>query len=178
MKFNQFFSILLCLLLSTSIFAQRDTIDFNKDWQFAVDKKAEGQSNKWFEKSLANTKTVQLPHTWNIEKENDMHYGWGWYQKKFNIPANWKNKNVVLQFGAINHTSFIYVNGKKVEENIGDGYSKFYINLNGKLNYGKENNKYSHTFLIESENNFPTASGLASSSYAYAAIALCLGDIF
>jgi beta-glucuronidase len=151
MKFNQFFSTLLCLLLSTSIFAQRDTIDFNKDWQFVVDKKAEGQANKWFEKSLANTKTVQLPHTWNIEKENDMHYGWGWYQKKFNIPANWKNKNVVLQFGAINHTSFIYVNGKKVEENIGDGYSKFYINLSGKLNYGKEN-----TITVACNNDYTT----------------------
>ena len=33
-------------------------------------------------------------------------------------------------------------------------------------------------FKIESSNNFPTASGLASSSSAYAAIALCLGDLF
>ncbi len=68
-----------------------------------------------------------------------MYYGLAWYQKKLNIPAAWKNKNVVLQFGAINHTSFIYINGKKVAENIGDGFDKFYVNLNGKLNYGKEN---------------------------------------
>ena len=33
-------------------------------------------------------------------------------------------------------------------------------------------------FFIESSNNFPTASGLASSSSAYAAIALCLGDLY
>jgi beta-glucuronidase len=46
---------------------------------------------------------------------------------------------VVLQFGAINHTSYVYINGKKIEENIGDGFNKFFINLNGKLNYGKEN---------------------------------------
>ena len=57
----------------------------------------------------------QLPHTWNIEEENEIHYGWGWYQKKITIPANWKNKNVLLQFGAINHTSYIYINGKKVD---------------------------------------------------------------
>ena len=45
-----------------------------------------------------------------------------------------------IRFGAINHTSFIYVNGKKQEENIGDGFNSFSINLNGKLIYGKENN--------------------------------------
>ena len=45
----------------------------------------------------------------------------------------------MLEFGAINHTSFVYINGQKIAENIGDGFNKFIINLNGKLNYGKEN---------------------------------------
>lgn len=119
--------------------AQRDTIPVNNDWQFVTDKKAEGFAAKWYEKTLSDPKTVQLPHTWNIEKENELHYGWGWYQKKLVIPANWKNKNVVLQFGAVNHSSVIYVNGKKIAENTGDGFNKFFIQLNGKVNYGKEN---------------------------------------
>lgn len=127
------------ILFSVSIFAQRDTILINTDWQFTIDKKAEGIADKWFLQPLQNAKVVNLPHTWNIEKENETFYGWGWYQTKISIPANWKNKNVVLQFGAINHTSYIYVNGKKVAENIGDGFNKFYVNLNGKVNYGKDN---------------------------------------
>jgi beta-glucuronidase len=132
--------ILIAILLMSEIsFAQRDTIPLNSNWQFAVDKKAEGINNKWYEMPLVGARTVQLPHTWNIEDENQNHYGWGWYQHKLNVPAKWKNKNVVLQFGAINHTSYIYINGKKIDENIGDGYNKFFINLNGKLNYGKEN---------------------------------------
>ncbi|MEO5947677.1 MAG: glycoside hydrolase family 2 TIM barrel-domain containing protein [Chitinophagaceae bacterium] len=131
--------LIAILLMSEFSFAQRDTIPLNSDWQFAIDKKGEGINSHWYEKSLAGARTVQLPHTWNIEDTNQNHYGWGWYQQKIKVPANWKNKNVVLQFGAINHTSFIYVNGKKIEENIGDGFNKFFINLNGKLNYGKEN---------------------------------------
>ncbi len=119
--------------------AQRDTIAVNTDWQFSIDKKAEGNAAKWFGQSLPSSRTVNLPHTWNVEEANQNHYGWGWYQKKIVIPSNWKNKNVVIRFGAINHTSFIYINGKKIEENIGDGFSSFSINLNGKLNYGKEN---------------------------------------
>lgn len=127
------------LLLSFIVIAQRDTIAINTDWQFSVDKKAIGNNQNWFAQMLPDSRSVNLPHTWNIEEANQNHYGWGWYQKKITIPANWKNKNVVIRFGAINHTSFIYVNGKKAEENIGDGFSSFSINLNGKLNYGKEN---------------------------------------
>jgi beta-glucuronidase len=129
----------IALMVGAHVFAQRDTIEVNNDWQFKIDKSGEGISGKWFENALQNTRTVNLPHTWNVEAGTEMFYGMGWYQKKINIPANWKNKNVVLQFGAINHTSFIYVNGKKVGENIGDGFDKFFINLNGQLNYGKEN---------------------------------------
>lgn len=128
-----------CIVLSNAAFAQRDSIAVNNNWQFATDKKNVGINEKWYTMPLPNTRTVQLPHTWNIEEENQNHYGWGWYQKKINIPSNWKNKNVVLEFGAINHSSFVYVNGKKVAENIGDGFNKFIINLNSKLEYGKEN---------------------------------------
>ena len=130
---------IIALLICSVGFSQRDTISINSNWQFAIDKSGEGLNAKWFERALPDSKTVQIPHTWNIEKENELHYGWGWYQKKIEIPANWKNKNVILQFGAINHTSYIYINGKKVKENIGDGFNKFFINLNGKVNYGKEN---------------------------------------
>jgi beta-galactosidase len=137
--FLRFFFLLLIIGYHISAVAQRDTIAINNDWLFTIDKKSEGDSEKWFEKSLPKTRTVNLPHTWNVEEENQNHYGWGWYQKKINIPSHWKNKNIVLQFGAINHTSVIYVNGNKVQENIGDGFSKFFINLNGKLKYGKEN---------------------------------------
>ncbi len=137
-RLSKLFFLIACLC-SLSLFAQRDTIAVNDNWQFVTDKKAEGFIGQWFEASLPNARAVHLPHTWNIEEETQNHYGWGWYQKKLNIPASWKYKNVVLQFGAINHTSHIYINGKKVKENIGDGFNKFFVNLNGNLNYGKEN---------------------------------------
>lgn len=133
--------MVVCLLVFqvTEITAQRDTMQLNDNWSFCVDKKASGIQEHWFEKSLPNNRIVQLPHTWNVEKENEMHYGWGWYQKNIFVPSAWKNKNVVLQLGAINHTSFIYINGKKVHENIGDGFNKFFVNLSSELQYGKNN---------------------------------------
>ena len=58
------------LLMSEISLAQRDTIPLNDNWQFTVDKKGEGINNKWYEMPLAAARTVQLPHTWNIEDEN------------------------------------------------------------------------------------------------------------
>lgn len=139
---HTFERILLCILffigaLHTS--AQRDTIALNNDWQFAIDKNAVGLQQQWFAKALPNATTVALPHTWNINEATQNHYGWGWYQTRIKAPAAWKNKTLRLQFGAVNHTCYIYLNGKKIDENIGDGFSKFYVDLTGKLQAGKEN---------------------------------------
>lgn len=132
-------SFIPVFLIAVFAFGQRDTIALNADWQFAIDKNGEGLNQQWFLKNLSGSKGVQLPHTWNIEPNSQNHYGWGWYQKKIDIPAQWKNKNVVLQFGAVNHTSYVYVNGVQVNANVGDGFNKFFVNLNGKLAYGKNN---------------------------------------
>ncbi|TXJ23542.1 MAG: beta-galactosidase [Chitinophagaceae bacterium] len=131
--------LLILLALSSPALAQRDTIALNSNWKFVIDKKAEGQQEKWYEQPLAGAATVQLPHTWNVDEATQNHYGWGWYQKTIRVPANWKNKTVKLQFGAVNHTSFTYINGKKIDENIGDGFNKFFVDLTGKLIFGKDN---------------------------------------
>ena len=82
---------------------------------------------------------MAIPHTWNIEDSNQTHYGWAWYQKRISIPTTYKNKQVIIEFGAINHTAHIYLNGVKIAENIGDGFSKFKLDLTGKLKIGADN---------------------------------------
>lgn len=133
------FILLILVVFGMASRAQRDTIPLNSNWQFMVDKHAQGFADKWFEKLPATARTVNLPHTWNIEEENQNHYGWGWYEQKIKVPAGWKKRNVSIQFGAVNHSCIIFINGKKVAENIGDGFNKFYVNLNGKINYGSDN---------------------------------------
>ncbi|WP_051291023.1 glycoside hydrolase family 2 protein [Pedobacter glucosidilyticus] len=136
---KSFYALIGFFLWTLPTWAQRDTILLNENWQFLMDKNAKGMEQKWFEKQLDNSKTINIPHTWNVEEENQNFYGWGWYQKTIQVPKSWKDKNVTIEFGAVNHTSYIYLNGKKIYENIGDGFNKFYVNLNGKLNYGQKN---------------------------------------
>lgn len=136
MNISTFFAF---VLLSISCFAQRDTIDINNNWSFCIDKNAEGIGSKWFSKSLKNSYAVNIPHTWNVDSVNQNHYGWAWYQRKISAPKFWKNKLVRVEFGAVNHTAFVYLNGTLILEHKGDGFNKFLVDLTNKLLIGQEN---------------------------------------
>lgn len=47
-----------------------------------------------------------------------------WYQRNFSVPAAWKNKNVVLHFGAVDWKADVWVNDVKVGSHEG-GYTPF-----------------------------------------------------
>src|SRR5437016_1431512 len=47
-----------------------------------------------------------------------------WYRRVFTLPANWTNKQVLLNFGAIDWEATVYVNGNEVDMHRG-GYDGF-----------------------------------------------------
>ena len=130
---------ILAIVIQAAAIAQRDTISLEKDWQFAIDTSKLSVSDIKFRQTLHGFDRINLPHTWNTAEKTQNHYGWGWYLKKMKIPSSWKNRNVVLEFDAVNHTALVYLNGEKITEHIGDGFNRFSVNLNGSLLYGKEN---------------------------------------
>ena len=79
---GKYFHILILLFHFTPGIAQRDTILLNQKWQFSIDSNGIGIKDEWFEKTLPQSNTVNLPHTWNIDSLNQNYYGWAWYQKK------------------------------------------------------------------------------------------------
>lgn len=60
-----------------------------------------------------------------------------WYRKVFSIPEAWKGKHILLNFGAVDRISIIFVNGIKVGNHIG-GYNAFSFDITDYLNQ-KEN---------------------------------------
>ncbi len=42
-----------------------------------------------------------------------------WYNKEVNIPAEWKGKNIILHFGAVDYQSDLYINGEHVGQHTG-----------------------------------------------------------
>ena len=59
-----------------------------------------------------------------------------WYQRSFTIPANWKNKKVILNFGAVDWKADIWVNDIKVGSHQG-GYTPFSIDISAALSKDK-----------------------------------------
>lgn len=70
----------------------------------------------------------------SVGKENIL-----WYQKNFTLPENWKGKNIILHFGAVDWETQVYVNKKLVGVHQG-GYDSFSFDITDFLiaNYEQE----------------------------------------
>jgi beta-galactosidase/beta-glucuronidase len=60
-----------------------------------------------------------------------------WYNRSFSVPATWKNKRILLHFGAVDWKTDVWVNGVKVGEHTG-GYTPFSFDVTPALQ--KDNN--------------------------------------
>ncbi|WP_243716159.1 LamG-like jellyroll fold domain-containing protein [Actinomadura darangshiensis] len=58
-----------------------------------------------------------------------------WYRRTFTVPSGWRNRGqrLVLQFGAVDHTAKVYVNGREVAAHTG-GYNAFSVDVTDALN--------------------------------------------
>ncbi|MBD3254209.1 MAG: beta-galactosidase [Candidatus Lokiarchaeota archaeon] len=61
-----------------------------------------------------------------------------WYRRSFNIPKKWKNKNVLLHFGAVDWETIVWINKYEVGTHQG-GYTPFEFEISKFLNFGGEN---------------------------------------
>jgi beta-galactosidase/beta-glucuronidase len=58
-----------------------------------------------------------------VGEENEV-----WYRRSFNIPADWKNKNVLLHFGAVDWLACVFVNDVLIGTHKG-GYTPFFFDI-------------------------------------------------
>ena len=126
-----FFAIVSCLALHAT--AQQD-ISLCGEWNLSVD----GKNYK-----------VTVPHTYNIMKGLEDYAGKARYEKKLEIPATMKGKQLRLEFEAVYHDAIVYVNGKNAGSHIGKGYTPFKIDITKLVNYGEEN-----SIVVETDNSY------------------------
>lgn len=119
-------------------------IDFNGDWSFSK----LGRLEKEY---------ISLPHDAMLHEERapenpsgaaGAFYAGGAYvyEKKFEVPPEWKEKRIVLQFEGIYQTAVIYLNGQEVAR-IWNGYDVTEIVADPYLQFGKSN-----TIRVEADN--------------------------
>ncbi len=58
-----------------------------------------------------------------------------WYRRTFSVPAGWRGRHVLLNFGAVDYATTVYVNGRKVGAHQG-GYDSFSFDITPNLRSG------------------------------------------
>lgn len=104
----------------------RETVDFNRKWAFS------SQSDKVPETMPTDWVWVNVPHCWNSidgqDGGNDYYRGKCFYAKEFAKSDLPQAEKYFIEFGAVNSSAEVYLNGKKLGEHHG-GYSAFRFDM-------------------------------------------------
>lgn len=151
--------LLVIVLVSISFMGKaqgRQVVSLNGEWSFAIDSLNVGLDENWKTGiPIGLSRTVNVPHTWNIEKGTEDYAGWAWYQKEMELPLDWKNKNIRLKFKAVYHDAVVYINGEKAGENLNAGYTPFSIDISKLIVFGSRNTIVVAVNNALSKTNFP-----------------------
>ena len=99
--------------------------NLNGLWNYAIKRKGSAIPGKFDGKILvpfaieSSLSGVQK----KVGAENEL-----WYQRTFSIPSSWKNKRVILNFGAVDWKADVWVNNIKVGSHAG-GYTPFSFDI-------------------------------------------------
>ncbi|MET3650702.1 glycoside hydrolase family 2 protein [Dyella japonica] len=122
------------LLWSVASYAQV-RIDMDHDWRFRTDAADAGLAAGWSAATPAETRLVDVPHTWNIGEDDD-YEGVAWYFKSFTAPASMLASHVELHFGATFYRSRVWVNGVEVGGHEG-GHTAYALDIGKQLRAGE-----------------------------------------
>ncbi len=107
-------------------FERKSWINLNGEWEFEIDCGVSGIERKFFEREHLNGK-ILVPFCMEsslsgIGEKDFVHCVW--YRRDIERPADWKNGRVILHFGAVDQTTHVFINGKRVGTHIG-GFASF-----------------------------------------------------
>lgn len=117
--------ILLLILIATQLSAQ-ERIDLSGTWNFKLDKDSIGVAEKWYNQDLQET--IYLPGTTDQAKYGEKtigsdfgiltraykYYGPAWYQKRIEIPKEWRGKRVFLNLERVMWQSKVFIDGNEI----------------------------------------------------------------
>ncbi|MDR0533322.1 MAG: glycoside hydrolase family 2 [Verrucomicrobiales bacterium] len=110
-----------------------DWLSLNGIWQF---QKGDANDQVPFGKVLSGDILVPFPVESAISGVMQ-HYDRLWYRRTFSVPAAWKDKQIILHFGAVDYESEVYLNGKSLGIHKG-GYDPFSYDITPYLKEGEQ----------------------------------------
>ena len=129
---------------------ERWKINLSGTWSFALDPDDIGCAEGWYNRDAAFDRTVQVPGAWQaqgigdhkhrpapaqskmppVEMEKVSYRGTGWYRRVFNLPENWRAKQVWLNMGGAHPVCEIWIDGKFVHKHLGSQL-QYRLNITG-----------------------------------------------
>lgn len=105
-----------------------------------------------FQNASSNDDMATLPATQYLEREvlvpsciesglsgiQDTSTRFMWFKTQFEVPSDWKNQSVLLNFEAVDYEATVFVNGQKVGNNVG-GYFRFTVDVTKAAKMGQKN---------------------------------------
>ena len=97
--------------------------------------------NKWLFsiKELHYQKEVNVPHTWNVDKEVMKYRGIAQYETSIDVDDSLRDREAIITFNAVYHSASIFVNDTFIGEHKHSGYTPFSFNITSHLKYGEKN---------------------------------------
>jgi beta-galactosidase/beta-glucuronidase len=128
--------VCLCILLATVLVAQNQPrpehpqpqfqreqwLNLNGPWEFEFDDANAGIQEAWASSDRKFSRTILVPFAFEAKLSgigDTSFHPYIWYRRTFTVPAGWKDKRVLLYFGAVDYKAGVWVNGRPAGEHEG-----------------------------------------------------------
>ena len=112
----------------------------NGQWEIIFDEQNEGRDADWMKSEVfakhPDRQVIEVPAAWETIKKD--YEGVAFYKKTFDVPSDWQDKVIRLQFGAVNYLSEVWLNDEVVGFHEG-GFTPFEFRVDEMIKVGESN---------------------------------------
>ena len=125
-------------------------LSLDGSWQFKTDPNQNGETQGWYQTGFNSCSwdSLKVPGNWDLENQYAEYAGKAWYRKSFNVPDEWRERLLRLNFDFVSHDSKVWLNGKFIGEDH-YGFLPFHYDISSYVNFGSSNE-----LVVEIDNTF------------------------
>jgi beta-galactosidase/beta-glucuronidase len=131
-------------------FSRDGWIDLTGEWRFGFDDAGIGHAERWFEQPERLTERITVPYTPESRLSgihDATHHHTLWYARTFDIPYLFDGQRLRLNFGAVDYTANVWVDGSWVGQHTG-GHTPFAFDITDALRGSGE-----HWIVVRAEDD-------------------------
>ncbi|MCZ2151085.1 MAG: glycoside hydrolase family 2 [Bryobacterales bacterium] len=94
----------------------------NGPWEFEFDDANAGLDQDWASGVKKFSRTITVPFAFETKLSgigDTSFHPWVWYRRGVTLPEGWKDKRVLLHFGAVDYSAMVWVNGRLAGTHVG-----------------------------------------------------------